>query len=445
MKTQERIKSVLLCVLLLGAVYLTYAVWFFDSPIGSISLKSIFNIPSGAGLASSGGDSDLEEYGIRPLAVLVRDDSGARGASYEASESDRIYKTLRNEIKSAVSSAAALEQVTEKVWLDEIVKNGVLLDWRGDVPFAVFSEWLGNGGLTSDALMRYMFISTDRKNAKIFIKSTDGKIFSAKTGLSSESLLNALNGVSGRDAYLAGERSERDFEAAEPEMICVDSRPRPQVISSYNSCDMFMQSVTDGCLYVLGLSDVTPSTYAEQNGTAVYVADMVTLKINPAGEASYSDTRDEIDDTIGLGVKNISNKNTGPTLGEKADYARSIASSAASFLPGSGGIYLASSKINGDNSEFVFCRHIGGIPIDSKDTGFFVRVVMRGKNVRTVRINLRCYDVGTQVADTMSERLAAAALFGKGAKGGLTLRYRDTGDALIMPAWFVSSDETAKE
>lgn len=445
MRTQERIKTVLLCVLLLGAVYLTYAVWFFDSPIGSISLRSIFNIPSGVRVSSSGEGSDLDAYGIRPLAVLIRDEAGARGATYESEESDRIYKTLRNEIKSAVSSASDIAEVSEDVWADEIVKTGVLLDWRGDVPFAALSEWLGNGGLTTDVLMRYMFMSADGRNVKLFLKGEDGRIYSAKTDMSSRSLQNVMNGISAKSAYLASERSESDFSALLPEMIAVETRPRPQVISAYNSCDMFMQSVTEGCLSVFGLSDVTPSTYSEQDGTQVYVADMVTLKISPRGEASYSDTRDEIDETIGLGVKTVSNRNLGATLGEKADYARSIASAAASFLPGGGGIYLASTKITDNDCEFVFCRHMGGIPIDMKDTGCFARIVMRGENVRSVRLNLRCYDAGTQVSETMSERLAAAALFGSGQKGDLSLRYRDAGNGTISPAWYVGALPRGKE
>ena len=41
-KTRERIKNVLICVLLLSMVYLTYLVWFFDSPFGKLTFAGLF-------------------------------------------------------------------------------------------------------------------------------------------------------------------------------------------------------------------------------------------------------------------------------------------------------------------------------------------------------------------------------------------------------------------
>ena len=51
--TREKLKTVLICLLLIGMVYLTYSVWFFDSPFGKIRIENLLDV-SGENYVSDG-------------------------------------------------------------------------------------------------------------------------------------------------------------------------------------------------------------------------------------------------------------------------------------------------------------------------------------------------------------------------------------------------------
>ena len=219
----------------------------------------------------------------------------------------------------------------------------------------------------------------------------------------------------------------------------VSSAPsKPAVISAYNTYASFSASVTEGCLAAFSLSDVSPGTYSEADGTQVYIADMVTMKISPSGLVSYTDPREEADETIGISVEHEAER---ALLSEKTETARRIAATLASKLPGGGGIYLMSVLENGDEAEIVFGRHINGIPVDMNASTYFVRVSLRGDMISDVRANLRGYDATSQSADVLSLRLAAAAVSGTDKRGDVSLRYADNGNTALSPSWFILTEK----
>lgn len=435
-ETKEKIKNVLICVLLAGMLYFTYAVWFFDSPFGSVSVRDLFGISGSGEVVGAGAGSDLEAFGIRPVSMLVRDVSGARGAVYNSSVSDSMYKTLRDEISHVFGSIKSTETTDEGAWSDALRGEGVFLDYRGNVPVEAIKLWLGNKNGASTVCGRYFMLSTADKNVKLYVKNSDSNtVYEMTSAAGSDTLKAAMEAAHAEPAFLALESEEEDFRAISDEtVIMTANRPKTYAISAYNSYATFGDSVRNACLESFRLRDVTPSTYAEADGTEVYVADMVTLKISPEGIVSYSDTRDEVDETLGIG---ISFDGEVPTLADKVESARTLAAYLAASLPGSGGIYLIDVAENENDTEVVFGRHIGGVPIDMKNTAYFARISITGESVRAAKVNLRGYDTSAQIADTLSERLAAAAMNGSGKTGELNLRYADNGNATVSPSWFI--------
>ncbi len=435
-ETKERIKTVLICVLIAGVLYFTYAVWFFDSPFKSVSFGDLLGISNTGEVVGAGAGSDLEVFGIRPVSILMRDANGARGVVYNSSASDGAYRALRDEIAQVFGSIKSTQRTDEDTWAEALRGEGVFLDYYGNAPVETIKLWLGAGNSASTVCGRYFMLSTDDKNVKVYVKNSDNNTVYEMTSTSaSDGLKTAMEGVRADPAFLALESEEEDFQAISGEtVIMVSNRPKTYAVSAYNSYVTFGDSVRNACLESFRLRDVTPSTYAEADGTEVYVADMVTLKISPDGIASYSDTRDEVDETLGIGV---SFDGETPTLAEKTESARTLAAYLAASLPGSGGIYLIDVAENGENTEVVFGRHIGGVPINMKGTTYFARITITGESVRAAKVNLRGYDISSQSADTLSERLAAAAIKGSGKTGELNLRYADNGDTVISPSWFI--------
>ncbi len=434
--TNEKIKNVFICVLLAGMLYLTYSVWFFDSPFEAADTDGLFGISQNNPVSDAAEGKDLDVFGIRPLGVLVRNGEILRGAIYNSAKCDEIYKQLRKDIAGVMEGAKATETVDEAEWERALSEDGVFLDYYGNIPVEAMKLWLGGTAASGSACGRYYMFSTAEKNVTVYVKnSLTDAVYRISTSSNSEEFAKLLSGVSADPASLAVEREEEDFRALLKETIVVDGAIRLPAIAAHNLYENFRTSIEKVCLEAFGLYDVSPSTYSEADGTAVYIADMVTLKISPSGIATYSDPRGFADETLGLSVDSQGEL---PTLAEKVESARSLCESIAKPLPGSGGIYIMSIGEIGGRTEILFGRHVGGVPVNMNGSVCFARVEIKDSYIRSANVNFRGYDVTAQNTDVLSVRIAAAAVNGAKKTGDMRLCYNDDGAEAISPVWFIN-------
>lgn len=437
--TKEKIKTLLICVLLLGMLYLAYSVWFFDSPFEMAELGDLFGIDVDIEMSETGAGADLEVYGIRPTALFMKNESNDRGAAYESAASDEEYRRLRDLAAKIFASGKEIKISDKAAWTLAISGNGLFLDYGGNVPVEAINLWLGNSFNESGICGRYFMLSTAQKNVIIYSKNSEtGEVFVQETSFGAASLDELISKTQLKEASLAVAREEENFRAVSDETIIATARAKLPVISAYNLYSAFSANVTEACLDVFRLRDVSPGTYSEADGTAVYIADMVTLKISPSGAVSYTDPREHTDETLGIEVSFDGEK---PTFAEKTESARALVAALASKLPSSGGIYMINSAISGDMAEFTFERHIGGVPVQQQAGAYFARVSINGDVISAVRVNLRGYEVTAQSADVLPEQLVAAAISGSNMQGQMSLRYNDTGAETASPEWFTGVDK----
>ena len=436
--TKEKIKTILICLLLVGMVYLTYAVWFYDSPYGKISLKSLFDYSVQEDVGE-GENSDLDRFGIRPLAITVSDENGRRGAVNSSSMRDAIYNAVRPDIARCIKSANKLEEVSNAEWEEALLTGGVFMDYRADVPVSAIWMWLGSN-LSGESLYgRYYIFSTEKRNITVYVKNAgSGKVYSVQTDASSETLRDTISKTEGDKVYFALEREEKEFRAIMQEMVITENQTSLPILAAYNSVTNFSETTAASALEVFGLSDVAPTRYAEQDGSEVYIADRVTLKISPTGIMTYTDTREEADETLGLIVESDGDI---PTLAEKTEAARALVAAFSANLPGEGGIYIAAVSEGAFGTEIIFGRHIDGVPVDMRETVYFANILIKGKSVRSAKFNLYAYDKTAKTSDAVPERIAAAAVLGGGKTGDVNLRYLDRGEDEVSFAWYVGGIE----
>lgn len=436
-KTRERIKNVLICVLLLGMVYLTYQVWFFDSPFGEMKFLDFFGNEKESYMIYEGTGSDTESFGIRPVGVFIRDEKGGRGAIYESGASDMLYRALREELAVIMGKTSDAFPASEKEWRSALLANGVLLDYSGNIPMESLRMWFGREDDETGISARYFMFSADGKNVVVYVKDTrSGEISKYTTGYSSQSLMEKTKALTAvKTAYLAVEREEKDFLSVSGETIIMENRAKLPMVSVANAFETFRAETTNACLATFKLRDATSGMYSEQDGTAVYIADMVTLKISPDGVASYNDSREGADETLGIEVEC---EGETATLAEKVETARGLATALASALPGKGGIYIEDVLEAGEKVEVVFGRTVNGVPVKMKNTSYFMSVQISDGMVKSARANLRYYEPTSQTTDIFTERIAVAAISGRGEKGSLRLLYNDSGESQsISPEWFI--------
>ncbi len=435
MKTKETLKTILICVLLLGAIYLTYAVWFFDNPYELDPIKSLFNFNKNEISSELGKDSDTSRYGIRPMLITGRDENGLRASVYNSKKTDEIYGKLRSEISKALSKELELSRISKSEWNSALLKKGVLLDYYGDVPLDSIRLWHGSKDRGNAIVARYYFFSTDENEISVYMKDASGEnIYSAKTDVKSKTMAGQVSAMGGIEAQLAAELPE-SYPALSPESAILQGWENPSEITVYNSIEIFPQEITEACIVGFGLDDASLNTYSEQNGTSVYVADMITLRFLKNGTVSYTDTRNQADETLGISVET---ENETPTLAEKAGAAHTLASSFAANLSSDGGIYIMSISMHGNEAEFIFGRHINGVPINEDETTYFAKITVKGSLIRDVEINLRAYNLGTGLRDIIPQKLAAAATVNSASVGDMIMRYDDV-EGEVSPKWFVGN------
>lgn len=440
--TKEKIKTILICVLVAGMLYFTATVWFYDSPFGEMELSSLFDMPEYEAVGK-GAESDIERFGIRPLAIVASDETSRRGAVYSQEEIDAAYSYLRPGIAECIRRAKTLSETGLAEWDNALFGSGILLDYRSDIPFSVLRSWFSGSRTADSANARYVLVSTDKKNAKVYIKSSDGRrIFSADTDLSSESVLSLISGFSGTEVNFATDFEDKNFAAIAKETVVPKKTHDLAVLSPYNASANFNEKTEDAFLDVFGLKEATPTQYSEKDGTKVYIADRVTLKISPQGNMVYTDTRNTADETLGISVESDSEI---PSLSEKTEAARHLTASIANALLCDGGIYLVSVSETADGTEVVFGRHIDGIPIDMAQTMRFSEIRIKDSTVVSARFNTGSYMKSAKRVSYVPERITAAAVAGSGKTGDVNLRYQGSAGDEVTALWYIGGLHKTEE
>lgn len=439
--TKEKIKTILICVLVAGMLYFTAAIWFYDSPFGDMSISSLFDMPVYEDVGEGAG-SDLEGYGIRPLAIVISDGTSRRGAVYSSDETDAIYTQLRENIAECMKKAKALRETDVLSWESALSGGGIFMDYRTDVSYPLLRTWLSASAGTDSVWGRYYIISTGKKNAAIYIKNSDGQTFVADTDVSSESIIYAISKISSGEVCFAADSEDDNFTAVSKETVILKTPREVPVLMPYNASANLPEDKKGAFLDVFGLGDATLSEYLEKDGTEVYVADRVTLKVSPEGTAVYTDTRDAADETLGIVVESDSEF---PTLAEKTEAARALSARIASVLQSDGGIYLVSVSETANGTEVILGRHINGIPLDMKNTLWFANIRIKGKTVVSAKFNIGSYVKTQKNVAYIPEYIAAAALSGSGKSGDLNLRYQGATEGEISPRWYIGGLHKTEE
>lgn len=436
-RTREKLKTVLICLLLVGMVYLTYSVWFFDSPLGEMKIEDLFNVSDTQKTSNAAGE-DLSHYGIRPLSIAVRENGECRAILYDGAALEGAYKKLRDGIASAFERGREIKTVSDKEWRDALSKDGVFLDYSGNIPIEALKLWLGEENGEDTTCGQYFLFSTSARTVKVYIKNTETqRVYLMETSSTSETLKKALSEIAATPAEFAL-LSETDFSAVNPEMLIPEELIKPAAVSSYNIYTAFEADTVAACLECFKLRNTASSSYTEKDGTQVYITDMVSMKISPTGIVSYTDLRDEADEALGIKINSDEEE---LTFAERCEAARGVVASLAKKVSGSGQIYILHAGGDANSAEIIFGCHINGIPVNMKETPYFARVTVKKNSIGEVRMNLSGYEVSAQTMEMLPARLAAAAVSQTGTVNTLSLRYGHTDDGKIAPLWFVNGTE----
>ncbi|MBR5479780.1 MAG: hypothetical protein IKU84_06340 [Clostridia bacterium] len=409
MRTKERIKTILLLVLLFGAVSLTYLNWT------SYTGKNDTYDANEATLNTSVAKQNM----ATPFSVSYKTDEGRFGAAYHGGSVNALYDKLRPYIAEALSGN--MHETSEVFWISALDKKGVLIDYEGNIPAFALASDLGSDAVMPDVYCRYLLITEDN----IYLKDTQREVYHVITHKLGEKWLDgALFGLNATKCTLAYEAKNTRVSF---ETLMFDRNISSFTINSVNSQTTFGDSQLSALLKVFGMNYNTCGRHIEKDGSKVYIEDLSTLKISPDGYVTF-----ESEDASELSLS-IPSQGEKPTVQEIVEGAGSIVDMLCSFAGGDASLYLREVYEEG---TIKYGRSFGGIPIDKSGSGYAAEVYLSGNKVVRLGFHMRGYTATATATYTLPQKFAIASV-DEGNFGVLSLRYNDNSLGTCEALWYV--------
>ncbi len=441
--THERIKTVLLAVLIIGAVFMAYSTWFYDNPMGDNMLSVLI----GGNVSGVRGDYQMQSYAagqseIGPMRISVKNEYGRFGAEYSPSAVENMYDLTRGLMAEALSvQSGNWRRVNEEYWRTSLGYESVLYDYQGLVRADTVTQWLWGGQNEAGNIKgRYVLLTVNPKNEKTFIVIKNpytGEVYASETQVDKATALGVIDGISGESHNLAFELAGTDYEKLVPESFVKDGY-KPRVIGGFNAMEYFSTEQRANFLKSFGFAPYSVSEHVESGGTRVYIEEDATVRIENDGFTVYTYTGS--DAQAGIFVQSAQQT---PSATEVFETARILVSRLAAVAGGEGKMYPQDFRYFSEYNCWVadFGRSVNGIPVDRQDTGYAARVVIRDRRVSEVHFYMRSYQSTERDAKSISKKLATAAVSDVDGECELELRYTDAGQAELEPMWYIKNSE----
>lgn len=432
MRTKERIKTLLLCVLLIGAVFLTYSIWFYDSPTADGLLTNLWKNSEYEYNDETLTELMLEESAaeIVPFAISYRNEKGYFGAAYHGESVNRLYQKTVAILREALSTVSDVDACIEKDWQTALRAKGILYDFEGVVPLAALA--LQTGAENADrftAFGRYLLFAENN----FYIKNpSTGECFRLQHGLNAAELRRVMDGMSAAKCTLALEAGNRKIA---PETPIFEEAISAFSVNGYNPVSFFSEEQMLSLLKVFGMNYNTCGKYTEKDGTQVYIEDLNVLKIASDGYITYSNEHGDEDAQGGIIIASTGDI---PTQTEILQAANGMIARLSYLAGGNGATYMQNVMRQEEKATWVlrFGWSFGGIPIDRQKTGYCAEISVNGKRITGVGFYMRSYESAGSIIGVVPQKLAVAAVNGD-KQGALGLRYTDGGGSGLIPHWYV--------
>jgi len=442
MTTHERIKTILLVVLIVGAVFMAYSTWFYDNPMGDGAISALLS----GDVTGMGGDYAVQTGNMSemsPMRVAVKNDYGRIGAENSPSAVDSIYDATRGLMAEAFNvQSGKWYKIDEETWRKAIRWQSVLYDYQGVVRADTVTQWLWGGQSdVGDIEGRYLLLAVDPETQEtlIIIKNqyTDN-IYASKTLLDMQTVLGVIDTVSGEVISLACELEGTDYEKLVPETFVQENATKARVVSGSNAAAYFTEEQVSEVLKSFSFTPYSVSEHVEKDGTRVYIEETGTVRVESDGFATYTDSGSDSQD--GIFVQSMSELESPSEIYETAQL---LVSRLASVIGGAGRLYPQSFRFFDEYNCWVadFGWSVNGIPVDRQSTGYAARVVISDRRVIRVDFYLRIYKITERESTALNKKFAAAAVSGENGESELELRYTDIGQGTLEPGWYRKNQE----
>lgn len=421
-KRIDRIKNLVIALLLVSALCLLYQAVFYET-------ASTASLSDGGETQSGSTASDAAALSAKPVYILATGRDGTHtAAKYGREAREKLLGQFSAPLGEALGSAGNPKQVSAAEWQRALAGSGVYFDYLYPQPLSLIASSLGTvpTGVPGDVLSRRLCLSVTGNAVSLYYLSTaDGTVFRCSTALSAASLSAKLGDYQGGRAKFAFESGE-NYAALDPYFIFSGE---DATLAAVSASDPLTESGELSRLFdAFGMSSRASAGYIEKGGSVVYVESEKSLRVNSGtGSVLFSVTGKN-----GVAIAHSSSLTTAEMISACADIAkRSVGSTA-----GVAELSLSSCVSNeaAGETDISFVYSVGGTPVTLQSASPAASFKVSNGMIVRAELYFRRYSYTGETLGFLPEAQAAAIAQADGGEPVLT--YNDSGDGTTV-SWIV--------
>ena len=412
-KLSHLIRIAVIALLLIGAVILCWQSGYFSGLGDRLRSDPEGDAQTGGALPqlSAAEKADF----VRPDVLLVRLQNGTEAVEYSGEAMQTVLRQFLPSLGEVLGTAGNPEHITEQTFRAGLAGECVFLRFPCRFPLRLLSDWLGSemNGASADLNSSMLYLDLSEERAQLCFEDSSGQFFRCSTAAISENLRARVTDAEGVEAVFAFE--DESLHALAPYSVILRKMPAIRAAES--------APVRDGLdaaelLRAVGMNSFVSSSYAEADGTRVFVQDQMTLRIGADGVVSFR--------TEGQPAR----VQSGQSLVGMVNRACAIAAAIAQDRCGDAELRFVGAEYSVSEQQYTvrFAYCVNGVPVELSG-GDAAKIVLQGGSPVELRFDLRRY---TLAEDTVSllPMVQAAAILNAGEGGELELRYIDGSDGV---------------
>lgn len=429
----ERVKTALIVLLSLSAVYLT-GLALVQNRVASDSqgllggALSLFQPQQPDAESGAGGLGQLTEA-ARPVRIAVHDGTSRYAVQYSTAQTDKLYDSLSLLLGEALTSAKSPSSIPESRYRAALQSPGVWFDFLGNIPMETLCAWTGEGSvnpaLTGSA--RRIAVALVGESVQLFYHNeADGLYYACQTAVVYDSHMDQLvSGYGGNGTSFAFELGEDSgYAGLDPYVLLSPTAPSPPVYRASNPLAGLDQVLIEELQQALSFQT---SYYAIPNGIRIREG-QETLEISSSGSVSYTAAE-------GTASRYPVGEETDGSVTELIETTRRMAADTVGRYCAAARLYLMGVEQTGDEVEVSYGYSLNGTQVGLSG-GPAASFTVRDGQITAFTLCFRRYEDTGQTGLVMSERMAAAALDALQPPGReLILCYTDTGGDTVQAGW----------
>lgn len=430
----ETVKSILIVLLSLSAVYLTLLTLDY-SRVSWAPLQGVLS-PFRRDVEQAPADTappTQSSIAFRPVRIAVSDGVERYVSQYDTQQTDQLFEQVSILLSEALDSASSPQPVEEAVWQQALESPGVWFDFLGNIPLNALYAWMGDGG-DNPALVhsaRRLAVALDEGGGVrlYYHNEGDGLYYACATAVTYEGHMDALvSGYGGNGYSFVFELEDNSgYEMLEPYVLLSPDSLQPPVYRVSNPLSAIDDATITAIQQAVSFQPQSNSVYPVTNGIRIREG-RETLEIGTDGVAVYH-AGDQDSSRYPVG--------NGKNLLTLVETTWRLAADTVGRWCGEARLYLMGVEAQADGSLLVrYGYTLNGADVVLPDGACAAQFTVSGGQITDYTLYFRRYEQSGQTSPVLRERQAAAALEALQPEGReLILSYSDTGGETVQAGW----------